>query len=100
MLDIIYTHGMCIVGMLAMLVSLITELIKNVGFFKRVPTDALVIVLSIVLSVVAYFAGAAYFAVPAYWYEVVGVVFGGFVVAYIAMYGWTKFTDLFNRFKQ
>lgn len=100
MLSYLSTYGFGIVGILAMLVSLITELVKDLGVFKRVPTDALVLVLSIVLTVLAYFAGAAYFALSVVWYEVVVALFGGFIVAYVAMYGWSKLTDLTNRFKK
>lgn len=100
MLSYLSTYGFGIVGILAMLVSLITELVKDLGVFKRVPTDALVLVLSIVLTVLAYFVGATYLALSVVWYEVVVAVFGGFIVAYVAMYGWSKLTDLTNRFKK
>lgn len=100
MLEYVSTYGFAVVGILAMLVSLITELIKGLGVLKNVPTDAVVIVLSVALTMLAYFAGTSYLAANVVWYEVAGVIFGGFIVAYVAMYGWSKLTDLASRFKK
>jgi hypothetical protein len=89
--------ALLIVGVLAFLVTVITEVLK--GIFAKLPTDILVVILSLVLSIGTYFAYISYakhaFAV----YELAGVFVGAFIVAFIAMYGWQKLTDLYSRFK-
>jgi hypothetical protein len=87
-----------IIGVLAFLVSAITEVTKNVGFLKRIPTDLQVIVLSTALCLVAYFAYTSYFNVDIQWYYIAGCLIAAFIVAFVAMYGWEKMTALYKRF--
>ena len=42
-----------VVTLLAFLVSLITETIKNLGFLKKIPTNLVVLVLSVLLCIIA-----------------------------------------------
>ena len=86
------------IGALAFVVSVITEVIKDIGVFKKIPTDIVVIVLSMVLTVVSFFAYAQYTALVVAWYLVVAAIICGFFVAFIAMYGWDKINELWNRF--
>ena len=86
------------IGALAFVVSVITEVIKGIGVMKKVPTDIVVIVLSMVLTMVAFFAYAQYAALVVAWYWVVAALICGFFVAFIAMYGWDKINELWTRF--
>lgn len=86
------------IGALAFVVSVITEVIKGIGVMKKIPTDIVVIVLSVVLTVVAFFAYAQYAALVLVWYWVVAALICGFFVAFIAMYGWSKLNELWTRF--
>jgi hypothetical protein len=86
-----------VVGVLAFLVSVITQVLK--GVFAKLPTDILVVILSLVLSVGLYLAYISYIGHVFAIYELAGVFVGAFIVAYVAMYGWQKLTDLYNRFK-
>lgn len=86
------------IGALAFIVSVITEVIKGIGVMKKVPTDIVVIILSMVLTVVAFFAYAQYTALVVAWYWVVAALICGFFVAFIAMYGWSKLNELWTRF--
>lgn len=86
------------IGALAFVVSVITEVIKGIGVMKKVPTDIVVIILSMVLTVVAFFAYAQYVALVVAWYWVVAAIICGFFVAFIAMYGWDKINELWTRF--
>ncbi|MDF2844784.1 MAG: hypothetical protein K0R00_3210 [Herbinix sp.] len=88
------------IGVLAFLVSTITEVTKNIGFLLRIPTDLQVIVLSTLLCLVAYFAYTSYFTIEVQWYYVAGCIIVAFIVAFVAMYGWEKLTALYNRFKK
>lgn len=86
------------VGALAFIVSVITEVVKNIGVMKKVPTDIVVLALSMTLTVVAFIAYAQYASIAIVWYWIVAAIICGFFVAFIAMYGWSKLTELWARF--
>ena len=89
---------MAVVGALAFMVSVVTEVIKGVGIFSKIPTDILVFILSIVITVTAFVAYMQYIQQAILWYMILSAIMAGFVVAFIAMYGWEKLTDLWARF--
>lgn len=89
---------MVAIGALAFVVSVITQIIKGIGVFKKIPTDIVVTVLSMVLTVVALFAYAQYASLAVAWYLIVAAIICGFFVAFITMFGWSKFKDLWTRF--
>lgn len=89
-----------VIGVLAFIVSAITEVTKCIGFLKRIPTDLQVIVLSLVITILAYLAYCSYKAATIEWYIFVGVILTSFLVAFVAMYGWDKFNELWSRFKR
>ena len=61
---------MAVVGVLAFVVSVITQVFKGVGVLSKIPTDILVFVLSIVLTVVAYVAYMDYIQQTIIWYMI------------------------------
>lgn len=87
-----------IVGLLAFIVSLITQVIKGIKWLDKVPTDILVFVLSIGLTVTVFLAWMQYMQYAVVWYMIVAAVIIGFVVAFVAMFGWEKLSKLLNRF--
>ena len=89
---------MAVVGVLAFVVSVITQVFKGVGALAKIPTDILVFALSIVLTVVAYVAYMDYIHQTVIWYMFIVAVIAGFMVAFIAMYGWEKISELWKRF--
>lgn len=90
--------AIAIVGALAFVVSMIVEVIKNIPGLKQLPTDLVVLVLSIVLCVVAFLAYSSYIGMAITWYLIAGTIIAGFFVAFIAMYGWDKLKTLWERF--
>ena len=99
MFEVYLPQAMMIIGILAFVVSVIIEVIKNVSFLKNIPTDLVVIVLSEVLTVLSFTAYMSYNGIAVTWYLAVGSFIAGFFVAFVAMYGWDKITELYNRFK-
>jgi hypothetical protein len=87
-----------VIGLLAFGVSIIVQVIKSLPLLNKIPTNAVVFVLAIILSVVALFVYAQIMAIVVYWYYVVAAVILGFFVAYIAIFGWTQFNELYKRF--
>lgn len=89
---------LAIVGALAFMVSLITQVFKGVGVLAKIPTDILVLVLSIGITVTAFVAYMQYIQMTILWYMILAAIMAGFVVAFIAMYGWEKLSELWKRF--
>ncbi len=76
-------------------VTMIVEVVKRL--IPKVPTDLVVFIVSIALTVIALFVLAEIMAITVMWYYAVGAVGVGFAVAYAAMFGWEKFTALWSR---
>lgn len=87
------------IGVLAFCVSVITEVFKGVGLLAKIPTDALVLVLSLALTITAFIAYMQYSQQAILWYMVLAAIMAGFLVAFVSMYGWQKLTELWARFK-
>ena len=88
------------IGALAFMVSIITQVFKGVGVLSKVPTDILVFVLSIGLTVIAFLAYMQYIQQIIVWYMIIAAIMAGFIVAFVAMYGWEKFSELWKRYKK
>ena len=87
-----------IIGVLAFAVSIITQVFKGVSGLKKIPTDILVFVLSIGIKVVAFIAYMQYIQQAILWYMIIAAIMAGFLVAFVAMYGWEKVAELWKRF--
>lgn len=88
-----------IIGILAFLVSAITEALKKWQWFnKKVPTALVVIGTSLILCPITMLGMAAYYQITIEWYMVFASFIAAFVVALIAMDGWERVIDLANRF--
>lgn len=87
-----------VIGVLAFAVSLITQVFKGVGAFAKIPTDLFVLVLSIGITVTAFVAYMQYIQQVILWYLIIAAILAGFVVAFVAMYGWEKLSELWKRF--
>ena len=94
------TSILAVIGALAFMVSIITQVFKGVGVLSKIPTDILVFVLSIGLTVIAFVAYMQYIQQVILWYMVLASIMAGLIVAFVAMYGWAKFSELWKRFNK
>lgn len=94
------TGILAVIGALAFIVSAITQVFKGVGVLAKIPTDILVLVLSIGITVTAFVAYMQYIQQTIIWYMILAAILAGFLVAFVAMYGWEKFAELWSRFKK
>lgn len=94
------TTILAVIGALAFMVSVITQVFKGVGVLAKIPTDILVFILSIGMTVTVFVAYMQYIQQTILWYMILAAILAGFLVAFVAMYGWEKFAELWNRFKR
>jgi|GEM_PF-507960 hypothetical protein len=87
-----------VLGLLAFMISVITQATKGLGFLTKIPTKLQVLVLGIGLSLITYFAYVSYSKTIIVWYYIAGAVMVGIFAAVIASNGWEYFIGLFQRF--
>lgn len=85
-----------VLGVLVFLVNLIVEVTKNLWPLDQVHTNYYVTGLSIVLTVLSYFIYLSYTSSKFIWYYLVAAIICGFMVAYLAMFGWEKLIKLWQ----
>lgn len=101
LINAILNYGSAILTALLVLVTTVTMVVEVVKrLIPKVPTDLVVFIISIVLTVVALFICAEIMEITVMWYYAVGAVVLGIAVAYAAMFGWDKFTALWSRLKE
>jgi hypothetical protein len=87
-----------VIGILAFTVSIVVQVFKGVSVLKKIPTDILVFVLSIALTVTAFVAYMQYVQQTILWYMIIAAILAGLLVSFVAMYGWEKVSELWKRF--
>ena len=85
-----------IVGVLVVLTNIITQVLKKVTW-EKLPTNILVVIISMVLTLVAFFAYCQIKAIAVVWYMVAAAVVLGFMVAYAAMFGYDKLMEAIGK---
>lgn len=100
-MEILFTNistVLAVVAVICTLISVITEFTKEIGLLNRIPTDLQVLVLSIIICTIAFFAYLTYAKIAFVWYYLVAVVFAAFVVAIICTKGWDYLLNIWKRF--
>lgn len=89
---------LAVICALCVIISVITEFTKEIGFLNKIPTSLQVLVLSIVVCVLAFFMFISYMNIQFVWYYLVAVIFISFIVAIITAKGWDYLTEIIKRF--
>lgn len=83
------------IGIMAFIVSAVTEALKKWTWFDRkVPTALAVILLSLILCPVCMLGLMSYHNTPIGWFSVFASFIAAFIVALVAMDGWERATEL------
>lgn len=87
-----------IVAAICTLISVITEFTKGIGFLDKIPTKFQVLILSLVICVIGFFAYLSYASIAFVWYYLVVVIFAAFIVAIVCCNGWDYLFEIWARF--
>lgn len=87
-----------IIAVLVALTNIVVEVLKR-ATWNVIPTDLLAILVAMGLTLLAFFAWAAYAAIQVYWYYIAAAVLVGLMVAYAAMFGFDKLKEILNGFR-
>ena len=88
-----------IIGALVVVTNIIVQVLKNLTWDK-LPTNILAVIVSMVLTLVAFFAYCQICSIAVEWYMVVAAVVVGFLTSYAAMFGFDKLQESITQMKQ
>ena len=91
------SYLMIAIGVMAFIVSVVTQVIKSWPGLGSLPTSAVVIVLSLVLCPAAFLAVMSWLGRPVAWYMVFACMVAAFVVALVSMDGWERIREIWER---
>lgn len=87
-----------LVGILVVFTNIIVQVLKKLTWDK-LPTNILVTIVAMVLTMAAFFAYCQIEGIAVLWYMVVAAVVLGFMVAYAAMFGFDKLKEAITQIK-
>lgn len=87
------------IGVMAFIVSVITQVIKSLPGLSTLPTSAVVIILSLILCPASFVALMSWQKQPIEWYMIFACMITAFVVALVAMDGWERLQEIWERTK-
>lgn len=93
------TYALMAVGVLAFIVSVITQVIKEMPYLKNIQTNAVAMVVSLIVCPVAVIIACQYFKIVILWYYVFASFIAAFVVYLVSTGGWEKISEMWNRTK-
>ena len=91
------SYLMIAIGVMALIVSVVTQVIKSWPGLGSLPTSAVVIVLSLALCPAAFLAVMSWLGRPVAWYMVFACMVVAFVVALVSMDGWERIREIWER---
>lgn len=93
------TYVLIAVGGLAFLTSMITQVIKEMPFLKKLPTNVVVLAVSMVMCPLAVIIACQYFEIVILWYYVFASFIAAFIVYLVSTGGWERVREMWNRTK-
>ena len=85
-----------IIGVLVVLANIVVQVLKKLTW-DRLPTNVLAVVVSMILTLVTFFAYCQINAIAVVWYMVAAAVVMGFMVSYAAMFGYDKLMEAIGK---
>lgn len=93
------TYGLALIGVLAFLVGIVVQTIKEMPVLSGLPTTAVALAVSLTLCPVTLVALLAYYKQPVTWYNIFACIIASFVVYLVATGGWDKVREIWDRTK-
>lgn len=85
------------IGLLACLVGVITQVIKELPKLRELPTSAVALTISMILCPVAVLILCTWMGQPIIWYHIFGSFIAAFIVYLVSTGGWDKLYEIWSR---
>ena len=93
------TYALIAIGALAFLVSIITQVIKEMPGLKNIQTNAVALVIALILCPLAVVILCIYLQIAIMWDYIIGAVIAAFIVYLVATGGWERVKEMWDRTK-
>ena len=85
------------IGVLAFLVAVIVQVIKELPLLQRIPTSLVALAVSLILCPLAVIIACQYFKIVIVWYYIFASFLAAFVVYLVSTGGWERVAEIWNR---
>lgn len=93
------TYALMAIGVLAFLVSIITQVIKEMPPLKKIQTNVVALAVSLILCPIATIIACQYFKIVVEWYYVFASFIAAFIVYLVSTGGWERVSEMWSRTK-
>lgn len=93
------TYALMAIGVLAFLVAVIVQVIKELPRLRNVPTSVVALAVSLILCPLAVVIACQYFKIVIVWYYVFASFIAAFIVYLVATGGWERVAEMWQRTK-
>ncbi|RKJ46578.1 ribonuclease [bacterium 1XD8-76] len=93
------TYALMAVGVLAFVVAVIVQVIKELPGLQKIPTSIVALTVSMVLCPLAMVVACQYFKIVIVWYYVFASFIAAFIVYLVATGGWERVAEIWQRTK-
>ena len=91
------TYLLIAIGGLAFLVSAITQVIKEMPWFKKFQTNAVALAVALILCPATVIIACQYFKIVITWYYIFASFIAAFIVYLVSTGGWERVTEMWKR---
>ena len=85
------------IGVLAFLVSVIVQAIKEMPALKKIQTNVVALITSLILTPVAVIVLCTYYQIVIEWYYIFASFIAAFIVYLVSTGGWERVAEMWNR---
>ena len=93
------TYALMAIGILAFLVAIIVQVIKELPLLQAIPTSVVALTVSLILCPLTVIIVCQYFKIVLVWYYVFASFIATFIVYLVATGGWEHVTEIWRRTK-
>lgn len=87
------------IGILSFISSLIVQVTKEIPGIASIPTKLWAIIISMIVCILAVVIYFQVKQIELIWYHIIFAILAGFIVSFIAIFGWDTFKELYDKFK-
>ena len=93
------TYALMAIGLLAFVVAVIVQVIKEMPGIKNIPTSVVALAASLILCPLAVIIACQYYKIVIVWYYVFASFIAAFIVYLVATGGWERVAEMWQRTK-